>query len=225
MADAVGVQQVERAPDRLGPDDLARVRHRAEPRLARDPEHVHVQVGRVLGLVAAEADGDDASILVLDRIADGRLRLLWHPAAGQVGRQPHLDSVALARLLDAVAVAAEDLVQVDAAPCLLRRGEDALDVDAALLLRLERVLDRDPPEVVRGPQDGRRQQPGPDEVLEVAEAVELAQVLDRLDRERNAIPAAEREQGLRADGALEVDVELDLRIAHALNHRSSFGHW
>src|SRR5439155_1520013 len=105
--------------------------------------------------------------------------------------------------------ATEDLVQVDAAPCLLRRGEDALDVDAALLLRLERVLDRDPPEVIRGPQDRGRQQPGPDEVLEIAEAVELTQVLDRLDRERNAILAAEREQGIRADGALEVDVELE----------------
>src|ERR1051326_5730801 len=100
-----------------------------------------VEVGRVVGLAAAEPDRDDAPVAVLDRVEHGPLGLLRRAAACQVRPQSDLDAVYLAGLLDAVAVAGEDLVQVDAAPVLLRRREDSFDIAATLPLRLRRVLD------------------------------------------------------------------------------------
>jgi hypothetical protein len=49
-------------------------------------------------------------------------------------------------------------------------------------------------------------------VVEVAEAVELAEALDRVDRERLAVPARDLQQRFRLDRRLEVDVQLDLRV-------------
>ena len=77
--------------------------------------------------------------------------------------------------------------------------------------RLLRVVDHDPPEVVSGAQAVRRQDPDLDEVLEVAEAVELAQALDRRRRQRQVVPARDLDQRLGAERRLEVDVQLDFR--------------
>jgi hypothetical protein len=86
----------------------------------------------VLGLQAAEPDADDASLSVLRRVADDRIGLLERESADDVGSQPHLDSGPFARLLGAVAVAAEDLIPADATADALARREDRLDVDGAV---------------------------------------------------------------------------------------------
>jgi hypothetical protein len=79
-------------------------------------------------------------------------------------------------------------------------------------LRLRRVVDDHLPEVRLAAQAVRGQDPDLDEVVEVAEAVELAQPLDRVRRQRLAVPLRDREQRLGPDRPLEVDVQLDLRV-------------
>ena len=116
VADAVGVQRLERAPDGRRADHLAGVRNRPEPALAREPECVGELLGRRLSLDAAEPDADDAAVAAGDRMAHDSRRLLGRRRAVQVGREPHLDAEPLARLLDAVAVALEQRVQLDPVP-------------------------------------------------------------------------------------------------------------
>jgi hypothetical protein len=54
-------------------------------------------------------------------------------------------------------------------------------------------------------------------VLEVAELVERGELLDGLARQRVVVAARDLEQRLRPDRALEMNVQLDLRIGHAAN--------
>ena len=211
VADAVGAERVERASHRRCAGDLARVRHRGEALVAREREHRLVRLRRKLGLEAAEPDPDDAAIAVPRRVPYDLGRFVERKAAHDVGCQPHLDAEPLARLVGAVAVAAEDLVPADAAPHALGRREDALDVDGAVLRRLGRVVDDDLPEVLARPQRVRREDPDLDEVREVAELVERAQLLDGRARKRVVVPSRDLEQRLGPHRPLEVDVQLDLR--------------
>src|SRR5262249_24639992 len=71
--------------------------------------------------------------------------------------------------------------------------------------------DDDLAEVVGRPQRVRREDPDLDEVREVAELVERAQLLDRRARQCVVVSLRDLEQGLRPDRAFEVDVQLDLR--------------
>src|SRR5581483_1102816 len=132
VPEPVGAEVVERAADRLRPDDLARVRDRAQTLREREPERVGVELGGELPLEPPEADGDDAALAEPRRVPDGVLR----------------------RLLDAVAVALEDDLVRDAAPELLRRREDALHVHGSLRRGLRGVLDEDAAEIVGRPQGG-----------------------------------------------------------------------
>ena len=59
-----GVEQVERGAHGLGADDLARVGDGAEAGLAGCPERGLEGRVRVVGLLAAEPDGDDAPFAV-----------------------------------------------------------------------------------------------------------------------------------------------------------------
>jgi hypothetical protein len=77
--------------------------------------------------------------------------------------------------------------------------------------RLLRVVGDDLPEVLRRSQAVRRQDPDLDEVVEVAEAVELAQPLDGRRGQREVVAASNFEQRLGPNRRLEVDVQLDLR--------------
>ena len=79
----------------------------------------------------------------------------------------------LARLLCAVAVAAEDVVPGDTSPRALDRGEDAFHVDGSMARGLGGVVDDDLAEVVRGLERVRREDPDLDEVVEVPVAVEV----------------------------------------------------
>jgi hypothetical protein len=131
--------------------------------------------------------------------------------------------VQLPRLLRSVAVAAEHLVPVDAAPYALGGREDPLDVDGAVARRLGRVVDHHLPEVVSLPEGVRRQHPDLDEVLEVAEPVQRLQLLDGFAGEGVVVAPGDLEQRRRAHGRLEVDVELDLRVRHSIVVASCLG--
>ena len=216
VPDAIRLQRLERAADRGRPRHLARVRHRAEALRLRQLEHRRVGLGRILGLEPAETDADHAAVCVLGRIAHDRLGLVERKAADDVRGQPDLDAVQLAGLLGPVAVAGEDVVPGDAAAHALGRGEDRLDVDRAVGGGLGGVVDDDLAEIVSRPQRVRRQDPDLDEVLEVAELVELREPLDGVRRQRVVVAARDLEQRLRPDGALQVDVELDLRVRHSV---------
>ena len=79
------------------------------------------------------------------------------------------------------------------------------------------------PEVVLGAQRTRRHPPDVEEVREVAELVDLGQLSGGVCGQGDAVAPAELEQRRRADRALEVDVQFDLRIAHPVILASGAG--
>ena len=212
VADAVGLELVDRGSHRLGPDHLAGVRDRAQARRASSPEGGRERAVRVTGLLASQPDGDDPALAVAGGVVHERVRVLEGRAAGDVRGEAHLDAVQLARELGAAAVALEDRVPRDAAPRALDRREDRLEIDGTVPLRLGRVVDDDLAEVLLGPQAVGGQDPDLDEVVEVAKAVELAQALDGVCGQRLTVPLRDREQRLRLDRRLEMDVQLDLGV-------------
>ena len=121
----------------------------------------------------------------------------------------------LARLLRAGADAVEDRLPGDAATDALGGAEDALEVDGAVRGRLLRVVDDHLPEVRLGAERVRRQHPDLDEVPEVPERVERLEVVGQ----RVVVAPGDLPQRVGADCALEVDVQLDLRVATELGHR------
>ena len=110
VPDAVGVQRLDRALHAGRAGHLAGVRHARQAQVARQLERVDVQLGRVLGLEPAEADAEHAAVAVPAAVRTVSMRLLLREAARDVGRQADLDAVPLARLVDTVAEAGEDLV-------------------------------------------------------------------------------------------------------------------
>ena len=215
VPDAVRPERLERAAHRGRPRSFARVRHRREPELAREVKCRLVRLRRIVGLEPAEPDPEHAAVAVLGCVAHGRLRILERVAADDVGRQPHLHAVQLPRLLRAVAVAGEDLVPVDTAPDTLGRREDPLDVDRAVRGGLRCVFNDDLAEVLRRSKRVCGQHPDLDEVREVAEVVQRCESFLRIGREVVVVPAGDLQQGPRPHRPLQVDVQLDLRVAHS----------
>ena len=207
-----------RLPDRVRRAQLAGVRHGAEAAVARAPEDVLVEMRRILELERAETDADDASVAVADGVAQAVVHLLRRRVPRQVRCEPHLEAVRLARLLDAVAEAFVDRLPRHAAAHELERREDAFDIDGAVLHGLAGVVDGDPPEVVGRAQARRHHQPHVDEVGEIGEVELVGQPLGRRRGERDVVALGDRQQRLRAQRALEVNVQLDLRIAHEWHH-------
>ena len=97
-------------------------------------------------------------------------------------------------------------------PHALRRAEDPFEVDGAVRGGFGRVVDDHLAVVLFLLQRVRREDPHLDEVAEVGEAIELLQALDRVGRQRVVVAPRDLEQRVRAHGALEVDVQLDLRV-------------
>src|SRR5439155_21000241 len=135
-ADAVAhplrAERLERAANRLRACGLPGVRNGCQARCPRLREDPPVGLRRKLGLEAAETDPEHAPVAVLPRVAHGRLRFVEAETPGDVGSQPHLDSVQLAGFVRSVAVAAVDLVPVDTPAGTLGRGEDPLDVHRSM---------------------------------------------------------------------------------------------
>ena len=205
-----------------GPSDLAGVRHRPEPAFPRHPEGIGELLRRRLVFDAAEPHAHDAAVAVADRELHDRGGLVGRGGAVEVRRQAHLDAELLARLLHAVAVPLEHRLEQDAVPRRHRRREDRLDVHGAVPRRLLGVVERDAAKVVGRLQGGRHEEPDVDEVREVGERVELLQLLRGLAGELHVVALRDLEQRSRPDGALEMDVELDLRI-HRRQHDLWFG--
>ena len=121
----------------------------------------------------------------------------------------------LAGLLRAVAVPAEHRVLVESSP--ETGGEDGFQVDAAVPCRLFGVLDDNAAEVVGALERPRDQLEDLDEMCEVAELVQLAELLRGAARERVVVPPCDLEQRFRSNRAFEVHVQLDLRVRHRAN--------
>ncbi len=214
VAQPVGLEEMDSVPDRVRRAQLAGVRHGAEAAVARAPEDVLVEMRRILELERAETDTDDASVAVADGVAQAVVHLFRRGVPREIRSEPHLEAVRLARLLDAVAEALVDRLPRHAAAHELQRREDAFDIDGAVLHRLAGVVDGDPPEVVGSAQARRHHQPHVDEVGEIREAELVGEPFGRRRGERDVVALRDREQRFRAQRALEVDVQLDLRIGH-----------
>jgi len=71
VTDAICLQQLDRIADRTRSGRLTRVRNRSEPGVLRDPERGLERLRGKLGLPPAEPDGDNTTVAVLDRVANG----------------------------------------------------------------------------------------------------------------------------------------------------------
>ena len=218
VAQPVGAERLERAAHRRGAGDLAGVRHRAEAERARERERGRVRLRRELRLEPAEPDPDDAPVAVPRRVPHDLLAPARRvDAAVDVRRQPHLDAVQLARLLGAVAVAAEDLVPVDAARDALGRAEDRLEVDGAVR--------RPPRRRSRRPSGGSRRAVCSAFVVRIQTSMKWREVAEPVERlevvgERVVVPLRDRAQRVGPHRPLEVDVQLDLRLRRSAGHRT-----
>ena len=105
-------------------------------------------------------------------------------------------------LLGAVAVAGEDLVPVDAPPRPLDGGEDALDVHRPVPNRLGRVVHDQLPKVIGVAERVGNEGPDVHEVVEIAELIELPEVVRGFHRQRVVIPASDLEQSLGTQSGL-----------------------
>ena len=135
VAQPVGVQEIERVPDRVRRAQLSRVRDRAQASFAGAAEDVLVEMRWKLELERAETDTDDASLAVADGVTEAVVHLLGGRVSRQVRGEPHLEAVRLARLVDSVAEALVDRLPAHAAAHELQRREDAFDIDGAVLER------------------------------------------------------------------------------------------
>src|SRR4029453_18218652 len=198
-----------------GPAPLPGVGHRAEAFCANALEHRCVVLRRVFGLEAAEADADHAAIAVFDGIPQHLIGLLVRSSSKDVGRKANLDTVELAGLPRAVAVAAEHRLPVDTAACPLGRREDPFDVDGAVLGGFRGVVDHDLVEVVAALQRVRREDPALDEGREGPVLIELCGAADGVGRKRVVVTPRDLEQRVRPHGPLQVDVELDFRQGYS----------
>jgi len=117
-------------------------------------------------------------------------------------------------LLRSVAEPGERLVPARAPADRLGRGEDALQVHRAVRRGLGRVGHDHLPEVRLGPQRAGGQPPHLEEVQEVAELVQGGQPFDRVGGQRDAVAPGDLQQRPGPHGALQVHVQLDLRMDH-----------
>ena len=153
-------------------------------------------------------------VAIADGVAQAVVHLFRRGVPREIRSEPHLEAVRLASLLDAVAKALVNRLPCHATPHELQRREDAFDIDGAMLHRLAGVVDGDPPEVVGRAQARGHHQPYVDEVGEIGEVELVGELLGRRRGEGDVVALGDREQRVRAQRALEVHVQLDLRIAH-----------
>ena len=115
--------------------------------------------------------------------------------------------------------AVEDRLPGDAATDALGGAEDPLEVDGAVRGRLLGVVDDHLPEVRLGAERVRRQHPDLDEVPEVAERGRAPRAPRPVGGQRVVVAPGDLPQRAGAHCPLEVDVQLDLRVATELGHR------
>ncbi len=151
------------------------------------------------------------------------VHLLRSRIAREIRGEPHLDLMRLARFLDPVAEPLVDRLPRHAAADELERREDALDVDGSVLLGLAGIVDGDSAEVFGRAQAGGHHQPGVDEMRQIREMEVLGERFGRFGRELDAVAAGTGDEHLWTQRALEVDVKLDLRVAHRGDHLCSRG--
>src|SRR5215469_49723 len=98
---------------------------------------------------------------------------------------------------------------------MVRRAENALDVDSPMCGRLRGIVDHGLAEVARGPQRARGSCPHLSEVSEVGELVQLGECLYGVGGQRDIVPLGHVKKRCGSYSAFQVNVQLDLRERHA----------
>src|SRR5580700_3321544 len=219
VAEALGAAPLHRLPDRRQPERLARVDRDVEVLPLQVLERVQVPARRPARLGARDVEADHALIAV----SDGQLGDLQRPGrrAHRGEQGVHRDAAALpARVGAALAEALEDrldhLVQAQPAFGVQLRREPDLGVDHAVGGQVRGALGRDPPQRVRGLHDRDRVPERVQVDLEVAAVRAFGQPAGQLlDVVAGQVAVTDLvgqlEDGLRAQAAVQVIVQQDLR--------------
>ncbi|MNX90502.1 hypothetical protein D3C86_1225560 [compost metagenome] len=219
MADPLGLEDVEGAPDARGAGGLTGVGHHGHPRLAAETEGLLEPLGRELGLGPADAETHDAPVLDPHHLLGDPHAELGAHLARDVGDElhPHAQVTGgfLAGLGDRIHDRAEVRVLLDEVAGR-EEGLAVLDVEARLVS--EELLGHQV-EVLGSPEALADGGVDVDEVEEVAEAIEIPDPFEVVSGQGDPVALGELEEGLGADGAFEVDVEFGFGEAPGV-----FGH-
>ncbi len=115
VTDALRAQDVERLAHALRAGSFAGVRDDVQPFDPRDVERLGKQPGRILRLVAAEADAHDAEVAQLGGVIGAGNRVLGAEVARQVGNKCYAKAVIAPRFVEDAAHAGDDAAHVDIA--------------------------------------------------------------------------------------------------------------
>ncbi len=176
------------------------------------------QLGWVQTLAAAQTEPDDPAFAEPHRPSRHALRDVHGEVARDVGGEPDLDAVQIARFVRTGAVALEDLLPRRPSTHWFGRREDGLDVDAALGRRGSRVVHDHLAEVALALQNSRGGDPDLDELREVRESTSLMQLCLADARQGHLIALGDLAQTRGVHGRFEMDVQFDLRVERGLSY-------
>ncbi|HZK50707.1 MAG TPA: hypothetical protein VFD47_03985 [Actinomycetota bacterium] len=208
MPDSVGTEIVERGPDTFRPAGFSCVNREAEAEFVRRlSEHAELALERRT-FDARKTEPHDRCVGLLHHL-DGSVRGLHAVVARRVNDETH---VATSRL-EPIAHGTPHLVRIHSVANVRYRGERRFRVDD-VLFRLclgERL--GDDLQVAGLPDLGAHRQVDVDELLKVREALRVSSVDQRQGVSGiAAVSPGEFGGGIGGDAALEMNVQLDLRV-------------
>src|SRR6266511_2815718 len=211
VADTRGIQRTHRAPDAVRPNRLAGVWRPCQAGRACALEDCFEFHYRVASFYTAKSQRHHAIAHRLDRPVGHRPRLFYRSLASEIEHQPHADAQ-LGLGPGARAIKRGQLFAESQAfrAVVGERGIDHFAVADTLRSLAAEELARDKLDILNRTDAAGHMTVDFDKVIEVAEAVPRAQFVERRSRRPRAMTPGQLQQGLRPNGAFEMDVQLNL---------------
>src|SRR5579885_458362 len=214
MPDTLRAQGAQRAPYAGRPGILARVRYAVQSLGERSLKPGREILRRIAVLIATQTERDHSIAFAFERDPRGKVRAL--PPLGlapdiahDIKNPAHLHAKIPTHPLTSPVQSTEIGIMIDAQWIIMRAGRERhLRVANILTLHLLAKFIRDQFVVLGGPQAARNQKKDFDKVIEVAIGKPLSQARQVVSRQRNLIAPRQRQQRLRANRALQVDMQL-----------------
>ena len=210
VVDAIDAEDVQRLPDILRRTFLAGMGDEAEPLVPGAAKHLFEFAWWVPDLRRIEADADEP-VLVGERLVQSPLGI----GGIEMAQEAHDEMRAQAELrhpvFDRLRQSVDDGGEGDAARGVALRIEEHLDIAHILRPRPGQVRPGEIVEILLGPQHRHALIVEVEEILQVGEAVGLAQRFDRVVGQRDAVAQRQREHQFGLEAALDVDMQLRLR--------------